>query len=263
MSLTVRILLSLGLMALAGFAVLFNPILDRVERQYLEATEEPMVDVAEILAALLSNQSKVELFAPEAWVLGMEAAKSKPLNAKIYNLMKGRVLMDFYITDAKGVSCYDSGEVAKVGDDFSIYLDVSRTLRGVYGARSSRVDEADPTSSVMYVGAPIMYDGEIIGVLSVYKPQRSMLLFIIETKQRLIKLGLTAVVLVFLLGWLLSKWVTQPLRQLTNMRRQFREGSVRQRQSCRGIICVFWEKPPNLCGRHWKIGSTSKLMCSR
>ena len=55
MSLTVRILFSLGLMALAGFACLLNPILDRVERQYLEATEEPMVDVAEILAALLSN----------------------------------------------------------------------------------------------------------------------------------------------------------------------------------------------------------------
>jgi two-component system sensor histidine kinase CreC len=84
-------------MALAGFAVLLNPILDRVERQYLEATEEPMVDVAEILAALLSNQPESELFAPETWVLGMEAAKSKPLNARIYNLMKDRVLMDFYL----------------------------------------------------------------------------------------------------------------------------------------------------------------------
>jgi two-component system sensor histidine kinase CreC len=95
-------------------------------------------------------------------------------------------------------------------------MDVFRTLRGEYGARSSRLDEEDPASSVMYVGAPIMNGGEIIGVLSVYKPQRSMLLFIIETKQRLIKLGLTAMVLVLLLGWVLSKWVTQPLRKLTN-----------------------------------------------
>ncbi|HBR94613.1 MAG TPA: two-component system sensor histidine kinase CreC [Opitutae bacterium] len=214
-SLTNRILISLALMALAGFAVLLNPILDRVERQYLEATEEPMVDVAEILAALLSNQGGHAILAPEAWRSGMESVKAKPLNAKIYNLMKDKVLMDFYITDAAGRLIYDSGTVGQVGEDFSIYLDVARTLRGEYGARSSRLDEADPTSSVMYVGAPIVNDGEIIGVLTVYKPQRSMLLFIIETKQRLIRLGLLAVGLVLLLGWLLSKWVTQPLRRLT------------------------------------------------
>lgn len=43
-----------------------------------------------------------------------------------------------------------------------------------------------------------------------------MLLFIIETKRRLITLGLGAMALVLLLGWLLSKWVTQPLRRLTD-----------------------------------------------
>lgn len=200
MSLTMRILISLGLMALAGFAVLLNPILDRVERQYLEATEEPMVDMAEILAALLSNQEDNELLAPEAWRSGMESVKAKPLNAKIYNLMKENVLMDFYITDAKGMVVYDSGTAAEVGDDFSIYLDVYRTLRGQYGARSTRLDEDDPTSSVMYVGAPIMHAGAIIGVLTVYKPQRSMLLFILETKRHLLQLGLLAVTLVMLLG---------------------------------------------------------------
>ncbi len=216
MSLTTRILLSLALMALAGFACLLNPILDRVERQYLEATEEPMVDVAEILAALLSNQPESELLALDAWRIGMAAAKSKPLNAKIYNLMKDKVLMDFYITDAAGRIVYDSGTAAEVGADFSIYRDVWRTLGGQYGARSSRTDEEDPTSSIMYVGAPIMNAGELVGVLSVYKPQRSMLLFIVETKHRLITLGLGAMVLVLSLGWLLSKWVTYPLRRLTD-----------------------------------------------
>lgn len=247
MSLTNRILISLGLMALAGFAVLLNPILDRVERQYLEATEEPMVDVAEILAALLSNQGEDELLAPEAWRIGMESVKSKPLNARIYNLMKDKVLMDFYITDAEGRIIYDSGDAAEVGEDFSIYRDVYRTLRGEYGARSSRLDEEDPTSSVMYVGAPIMNDGEIAGVLSVYKPQRSMLLFIIETKQRLLQLGLLAVALVLLLGWLLSKWVTFPLRRLTEYAAAVANG----------------ERPPApvMPGRHLRIlGETTEAM---
>jgi len=94
-SLTNRILISLGLMAIAGFAVLLNPILDRVERQYLEATEEPMVDVAEILATLLSNQSDAELLAPDAWRSGMESVKAKPRNAKLYNLMTDKIRSDF------------------------------------------------------------------------------------------------------------------------------------------------------------------------
>ena len=215
MSLTVRILLSFGLMALAAFACLLNPVLDRVERQYLEATEEPMVDVAEILAALLSNQPTADLVAPDTWKRGMRSVKDRPLHAKIYNLMKEKVLMDFYITDTSGTIVYDSGGMAAVGDDFSIYLDVHRTLNGQYGARSSRTDEADPTSSVMYVGAPIMHGEAIVGVLSVYKPQRSMLLFILETKRRLIFLAVMTLVLVLLLGWLLSRWVTHPLRRLT------------------------------------------------
>lgn len=247
MSLTNRILLSLGLMALAGFAILLNPILDRVERQYLEATEEPMVDVAEILASLLSNDAQAASLAPEKWRLGMEAVKAKSLNAKIYNLMKEKVLMDFYITDADGRIVYDSGERFQVGADFSIYNDVSRTLRGEYGARSSRTNEADETSSIMYVGAPIMNGDEIVGVLSVYKPQRSMLLFIIETKQRLIRLGVLAVVTVLLLGWLLSKWVTQPLRRLTDYAAAVTRG----------------ERPPapSMPGRHLKIlGETTEAM---
>lgn len=247
MSLTNRILISLALMALAGFAVLLNPILDRVERQYLEATEEPMVDVAEILAALLSNQSEAELLAPEAWKRGMDSVKAKPLSARIYNLMKEKVLMDFYITDRDGIIVYDSGEAAQPGDDFSIYYDVFKTLAGEYGARSSRLDEADATSSVMYVGAPIMNDDEIIGVLSVYKPQRSMLLFIIDTKRRLLTLGLIAVGTVLLLGWLLSKWVTYPLRRLTEYAAAVSQG----------------ERPtaPVMPGRHLRIlGETTEAM---
>jgi two-component system sensor histidine kinase CreC len=238
-SLTSRILISLALMAFAGFAVLLNPILDRVERQYLEATEEPMVDVAEILAALLSNQPEAGLLAPDSWRRGMDRVKAKSLHARIYNLMKEKVLMDFYIANAEGKIVYDSGAAAQVGDDFSLYYDVFKTLAGEYGARSSRTDEEDPTSSVMYVGAPIMNGGEIIGVLSVYKPQRSMLLFIIETKRRLITLGLIAVGTVLAFGWVLSKWVTYPLRRLTDYAAAVAQG----------------ERPPapKMPGRHLRI----------
>ena len=37
------------------------------------------------------------ILAPEAWKRGMDSVKAKSLHARIYNLMKGKVLMDFYI----------------------------------------------------------------------------------------------------------------------------------------------------------------------
>ncbi len=216
MSLTGRVIVSFGLIALIGFAFLLNPVLDRVERQYLEATEEPMVDVAEILAALLSSQNSTDILVTEFWIRGMESVENRQLQARIYNLVKEKVLMDFYITNASGEVVYDSGELAPVGSDFSRYNDVYRTLRGEYGARSTKIDESDSTSTVMYVGAPILNGDEIVGMISVYKPQRSMLSFVNETKQWLAFLSVVALLLAILLGWLLSRWVTRPLSNLTD-----------------------------------------------
>ncbi len=247
MSLTGRVIVSFGLIALVGFAFLLNPVLDRVERQYLEATEEPMVDVAEILAALLSNQNPQSSLVPEYWIQGMAAVENRQLHAKIYNLVKEKVLMDFYITDAAGRVVYDSGGLATVGSDYSKYNDVYRTLRGEYGARATKMDEKDTASTVMFVGAPIFNEDEIVGMISVYKPQRSMLSFVIETKRWLVLLSALALGLVILLGWLLSRWVTRPLSDLTDYAAAVAKG----------------ERPPapKLPGHHLRVlGETTEAM---
>ena len=49
-----------------------------------------------------------------------------------------------------------------------------RTLKGEYGARTSRSDPSDPLSSVLYVAAPIQYENHIIGVISVSKSEESL-----------------------------------------------------------------------------------------
>ncbi len=215
MSLTARIIVSFGLIALVGFAFLLNPVLDRVERQYLEATEEPMVDIAEILAALLSSSESENTLVPEFWKQGMNRVDNRQLEAQIYNLMKDQVLMDFYVTDASGIVLYDSGEVAPVGSDFSVFNDVYLTLKGQYGARATKLDDSDQTSTILYVGAPVVRGEKIVGTVSVYKPQGSLLAFVIETKRWLVILSAIALALVMLLGWLLSRWVTRPLGELT------------------------------------------------
>lgn len=215
MSLTARILAGFFVLALAGFYFLFEPVMERVERQYLEAAEEPMLDSAELLAGIVSQELATTRALPPSFGPGLERAARRRLDALIYSLRKERVLMDVYVTDARGVVTFDSGHAENVGRDFSIYNDVRRTLTGAYGARSTRDDEANDRSSVMYVGAPLIVDGRIVGVLSVYKPQRAMRGFISETRRQLLVLALSAITVFLLVGFLLSRWVTEPLVRLT------------------------------------------------
>lgn len=93
--------------------------------------------------------------------------------ADIWGLRKEAVNHRIYVTDASGKVLLDSAGVA-VGQDYSRWNDVYLTLRGQYGARSSREDPDDPDSSVMYVAAPIKDAGKIIGVVSVAKPNSSL-----------------------------------------------------------------------------------------
>jgi two-component system sensor histidine kinase CreC len=212
MSLTLRILL--GFLVIGGltFYFLLDRVLLRIERQYLEAAEDPMVDAAYLLAAVVTP----ELAASDpSWSSAVrETGKTNP-NARIFSKLKSRVEMDFYITDAKGIVRFDSSGHHAIGADYSSFFDVFYTLRGRYGARSTRTNPDDDRSSIMFVGAPIRQNGEIVGVLSVYKPQRSLHEFMVETRRVLWGFGLIAVGAMVLGGLAASHWITSPIRSLT------------------------------------------------
>lgn len=215
MSLSARILSGFVLLALAGFSFLFDPILERVERQYLEAAEEPMVDAAEILAGIASKEIESHAGLPGSFAAGIAAASERELDVRIYGMQKRKVLMGVYVTDGRGVVVFDSDHPERVGVDFSFFNDVSRTLAGGYGARSTQADPSDDTTSIMYVGAPITVGGRVVGVLTVYKPQRAMWEFISQTRREILTIGLAAIAVFLLVGFLLSRWVTEPLARLT------------------------------------------------
>ncbi len=80
---------------------------------------------------------------------------------------------------------FDSSGQA-TGQDYSRWNDVWLTLRGQYGARSTRSDPHDETSSVMYIAAPVMDKGRIIGVLSVGKPNLAMTPVIKRSERRIL-----------------------------------------------------------------------------
>lgn len=215
MSLTTRILVVFVLIASLAWRLLFEPVIDRVERQYLEAAEEPMVETAEILAAIVSQHLQQDGELPKHLSQAFQQVDQRQLEARIYSLVKTSVDMEITITDAKGIVIFDSRGPEYVGTNQSSFFDISRTLLGRYGARSTQTDEKDESSSVMHVGAPILVDGQIAGVLSVSKPQQSMLIFIKETRALLRTIAVMGIIGFLIIGILLSRWVTHPLRSLT------------------------------------------------
>jgi two-component system sensor histidine kinase CreC len=98
------------------------------------------------------------------------------------------------------------------------------TLRGEYGARSSRSDPDDANSSVMHVGAPIRDNGRIIGVVTVAKPNSSLQPYVDRTERRLLAYGAGLIGLGLLFGALLSWWLSRALRRLTAYAQAVSEG---------------------------------------
>lgn len=112
--------------------------------------------------------------------------------------------------------------------DFSRWNDIFLTLQGKYGARSTRTIADDPTSSTIYVAAPIEKNGEIVGVVSVGKPKNSVSFFVDIARKKffllLVLIGLSAIGLAIVL----SSWITQPISRLIEFVNSIRQGkSVR------------------------------------
>jgi two-component system sensor histidine kinase CreC len=171
MRLTRITLAIIALIIAAGFNLLVRKQIADVEPQLFQATEEAMVDAANILAAFAEEGFTDGGFDGGRFSAAMEKVHGRELDAVIHNHRKTVVGMDFYVTDAQGIVLYDSAQPERVGEDFSEENDVYLTLRGKYGARSSRKVEEDENSSVMHVAAPIGDASEPLGVLTVYKAQ--------------------------------------------------------------------------------------------
>lgn len=154
----------------------------------------------------------------------MDTLAERSFSARIYSLTKREVSLRVYITDDKGILLYDSSGKDSPGADYSQWRDVYLTLRGRYGARSTKTSPDDQASRVIYVAAPIMKDGKLFGVVSVGKPTNSVS-FLINIAQRrfLFSLGLVGLTAVAL-AVILSIWITRPVKKLTDYAHAVRQG---------------------------------------
>jgi two-component system, OmpR family, sensor histidine kinase CreC len=149
---------------------------------------------------------------------------TRPFTAQIYGLNKTRVDFRVYITDVRGIVLFDSDQGRDEGKDYVQWRDVHLTLKGQYGARSTREQPGDPNTSVLYVAAPIVAHGETIGVLSVGKPTTNVNVFIAQAQRKIYRSGLISGLLILMVGLLVSEMVTRPIRGLTDYATAIRDG---------------------------------------
>ena len=216
MRLTRLIVLVMALVTSIGFFMLYHYLTVDLENQTFQATEEALVDTANLLAGVVESdisENEIQLL---SFTQSLTLAHDRKFEAQISKLRKSSIGIHVYITNASGVVIYDSNKDQHLGMDMSAYNDVLLALKDRYAARSSRLDLQDPNSSVFYIGVPLKSDEKIIGTLTVYKRQQDVRGFI-TTRKKWISLSVTMIALgIIVFTVAVFTWIFRPIGKLTN-----------------------------------------------
>jgi two-component system, OmpR family, sensor histidine kinase CreC len=207
-----------------GFYQLARHFLAEVEPQTFQATEEMMVDTANLLAEIAAKDMRDGNVDTTDLRKAFDEAHARRFEAKIFDHLKQNVGINAYITDAKGVVIFDSDNGRREGQDLSDKRDVAYTFAGRYGARSSRENPDDSSTSVLYVAAPIGDKTKPLGVLTAYKPQLDVMPLVRE-RRRIIytACGLIGGGILFLIGAVFL-WLFHPIGKITDYARAIERG---------------------------------------
>lgn len=213
MKIGLRILL--GYFLIVGLAAWFllNVFVEQVKPGVRSTQEDTLVDTAQLLALLVADDVKAgSLFDP---VLQQRLRQygRRDAAADVGGVARTIVESRIYITDARGIVLFDSSGLA-VGQDYSRWNDVYLTLRGQYGARSTRAIAADEASTVMHVAAPVRDGARITGVVTVAKPNASVQPFVERSQRKILQRGTLLLALSLLIGLLFTWWLARLLRKL-------------------------------------------------
>ena len=255
MPLTARITILFLVVFGSGFYLFVRQEVYDTTRRYREATEEPLVDFANVLALTVTREWEQGDRSFSTLREALDRSKNVQLSAKIFDFEKTGIDLRVYVTDQLGTVLFDSDEGRDEGKDYSGWFDVSRTLAGEYGARTSW--DADlPTSSTIHVAAPIRFDGRIQGVLTVAKSNATANQFILTAQKNIWSLGLTLLGAGTLVSAVLSLYVSRPLRRLTEYVKEVRDGKrdaepPRARGEIGGLTRAFEEMREALEGKKY------------
>ena len=223
MRLGIRLLFGFFLVTgLAGFFVL-RIFSAEIKPSVREVMEDTLIDTANILAELAADDLVKDRMDTGRFAVQVQNYAHRPIDAKIWGLNKQSLDYRVYVTNALGKVVFDSSNIA-VGQDYSQWRDVALTLRGEYGARTTRAVQTDDKTSVMHVAAPIKHDGKLIGVLTVSKPNATVQAFIDRAERKILISGVWLILLSATVGVIVTLWVVSSIRKLRNYANEIESG---------------------------------------
>jgi two-component system sensor histidine kinase CreC len=200
------------IVGLAGFFVM-RVFVNEVKPGVRQSMEDTLIDTANVLAQLATQDLRDGEIGSGEFAKSVDRLTRPQAEAPIWGYRKDRFDYRIYVTDTRGIVVYDSAKKA-VGQDYSRWNDVYLTLRGRYGARSTRSDPNDDSSSVMHVATPIFDGQRLIGVLTVAKANSRIQPFIEGSQREILKQGALLLGLSFLIGLAVTLWLSRGLGRL-------------------------------------------------
>ena len=213
MKIGLRIFLGYFLIVALAALLLARVFVAEVKPGVRQAMEDTLVDTANVLAELATDDMLAGHINDGAFARRIRALRGRDFGAEIWGFGKRSANYRVYVTDARGVVLFDSTG-SDIGKDYSRWNDVYLTLRGRYGARSTRSDPGDADSTVMHVAAPIRDGDRIIGVLTVAKPNRALAPFIARSQDTVLRWGWVLMGAALLIGLLAAWWLSRQVNAL-------------------------------------------------
>lgn len=213
MSLNLRIFFAYFAILGGASYLLLNVFMSELKPGVRQSTEDTLVDMSNLLAEVVREDLIHQRLSDSAFSESIERFLARSYRAKIFSIDKLSSAIRIYITDQQGIVQYDSAGMAK-GEDYSRWNDVYLTLKGRYGARSTAMSPGDDRTTVMHVAAPIVDQGQIIGVLTVAKANMSLQPFINMAQEKIKTRGIWLVLFSLMAGVILSYGLTVSIRKL-------------------------------------------------
>jgi two-component system sensor histidine kinase CreC len=252
MKIGLRIFLGYFLIVALAALLLARVFVAEVKPGVRQAMEDTLVDTANVLAELATDDMLAGHINDGAFARRVRALRGRDFGAEIWGFDKRDSNYRIYVTDARGIVVFDSAG-RDLGKDYSRWNDVYLTLQGRYGARSTRSDPTDETSTVMHVAAPIIAHGRdgdrIVGVLTVAKPNRALAPFIARSQNTVLRWGWVLMGTALLVGLLVAAWLS---RQVNALRRYAHAVTAGERAT-----------PPRAAGEFGELGRALETMRAR
>lgn len=226
MRLGLRVFFGFFLIAGLSALLLLKVFLAEVKPSVREVMEDLMVDTAHLLAEVAADELADGAPPPDGRLATqLRRYQQRDIDVPIWGLRKQSLSLRIYVTDAAGRVMLDSGQPSAVGQDYSQWRDVALTLRGNYGARSTRYAD-DDRSTILVVAAPVLKDGRTLGVVSVAKPVASVQAFIDRAERRVFWAGAALLATSLVVGVGVTLWLVASVRRLRRFAQQAQAGQA-------------------------------------